>query len=279
MERIQIETGMSIKLEIVGRLTVDPGWEGDSHQHPFREIIYNSDGCMDVIVEFTKENVRIPFAPGKSLLIPPHIVHRIVNASDTVPATLIYVGYASDDSLLITSPLMLTDDMDKDLKTLLENLASRPQMLSTQTILISKLGLLSEELAKYSPLVTQEKNPQELLANKVKAYLKMNYRRNLTVAEIAGALYLTPHYLGVVFRNTTGMTIHEYLLHIRMQKAIDLMRDTSISLSAISEQLGFDTPQYFSNCFKRYYMVSPSEFRKKHLHGFQRPNTQSADQK
>ena len=262
MERIQIGAGMAIKLELIGKLSVEPKWKGEQHKHHFRELIYASKGCVEICVSLNSRTERIRLAEGRMLLIPPDMGHHVVNFSDT-EAMIVYIGYSSDDPLPSRTPLMLTDDMEEDLRPLLEGFTGRADMFTVQAALISKLALLSEKLNKNCTFVQCEKNSQELLAGKVKSYIRKNYNRGITVSEIAGAIYLTPHYLGMVFRSVTGMTIHEYLLDVRMQKAVELMRSRSMSLAEISERLGFDTPQYFSSCFKRFYLLSPSEFRKR----------------
>ncbi len=62
-------------------------------------------------------------------------------------------------------------------------------------------------------------------------------------------------------RAITGMNIKDYINKIRMEKAIELVRSTSLSFSEISEKTGFTTSRYFSAVFKQYTGRTPSEYR------------------
>ena len=53
-----------------------------------------------------------------------------------------------------------------------------------------------------------------------------------------------------------------YFTKLKVQKAKELLRETDISVSSISDQLSFDTPNYFSKTFKRFTGYTPSTYRK-----------------
>lgn len=57
----------------------------------------------------------------------------------------------------------------------------------------------------------------------------------------------------------TGLTAHELLRHYRLKRATQLLR-SGVSVSETAYQVGFESPAYFSKCFRELYQVSPSEF-------------------
>ena len=86
---------------------------------------------------------------------------------------------------------------------------------------------------------------------------------SITVKDIADALYMNPHYLGEYFKKRNGVSVKEYLLELRMQRAFTLLKEGKLSVSQIAETVGFDTVQYFSTKFKLYYGISPTKYIEK----------------
>ena len=63
-------------------------------------------------------------------------------------------------------------------------------------------------------------------------------------------------------KDITGMSIKEFILDIRLKRAAQLLKDSDLTISEISDRTGFANPKYFSVCFKRCYDISPSDFKK-----------------
>lgn len=61
-------------------------------------------------------------------------------------------------------------------------------------------------------------------------------------------------------RALTGMTPYTYILKIRLEKALALLRDNNLSISETAYQVGFDDPHYFSKRFKSWFGISPKEY-------------------
>lgn len=62
-------------------------------------------------------------------------------------------------------------------------------------------------------------------------------------------------------RECTGMSIHEFIMDIRLKRACQLVGGSSFTISEISFMTGFANPKYFSVCFKRRFGLTPSEYR------------------
>ena len=93
-------------------------------------------------------------------------------------------------------------------------------------------------------------------------YLKQSYAQKLNMREVAERFGLSPSGLILKFRRTTGQLPMRHLIGIRIDRAKRLLADTSLSLSEIAEQTGFENCYYFSNSFKRETGLSPSVYRK-----------------
>ncbi len=63
-------------------------------------------------------------------------------------------------------------------------------------------------------------------------------------------------------KDLTGMSIKEFILDIRLKRAAQLLKDSDLTISEISDRTGFANPKYFSVCFKRRFDISPSDYKK-----------------
>lgn len=77
-------------------------------------------------------------------------------------------------------------------------------------------------------------------------------------------LYMNPDYLGKLFRKETGEKFSNYVMKVRMERAMELIgAGGDVKVFELAERLGFgDNPQYFSQVFKKYTGVSPSEYKR-----------------
>ena len=91
--------------------------------------------------------------------------------------------------------------------------------------------------------------------------IKNEYRRELTVDELAKKCNVSKHYFCRVFKAVTQKSAMEYLRDFRLQVANILLSNTKSSISEISVCCGFESSNYFSRCYKQYYGVSPSSRR------------------
>lgn len=94
------------------------------------------------------------------------------------------------------------------------------------------------------------------------AFLEENYGSDVRVEDVARSAYISPSRLSHVFKDTTGMSLMDYLTQIRIDRAQQLLAETDRTVSAISFDLGIQSPTYFTRLFKRMTGQSPSQFRR-----------------
>ena len=97
------------------------------------------------------------------------------------------------------------------------------------------------------------------------AYLKENYAQKITMEELSGTFFLSKSYLSGLFKKTTGYGVVEYLQHIRIEKACELLTTTDLPITGISQQVGFGDYRFFNKSFKKITGVTAHEYRKKHI--------------
>ena len=82
-----------------------------------------------------------------------------------------------------------------------------------------------------------------------------------SIAQLAEELGYSPVYLSHLFKKRTGMTLQKYISYKKNARALDLLKYGNISISQISEQLNFESPQSFSKAFRRIMGVSPRQYK------------------
>ena len=96
----------------------------------------------------------------------------------------------------------------------------------------------------------------------VKRIIARNLDRDIRRDEIAEAVYLNPNYLSRLFSKVEGMPLKEYIIQEKMRTARDLIRTTRLSISIIAARVGYSGFSHFSQTYRQYFGVSPSEERK-----------------
>ena len=129
--------------------------------------------------------------------------------------------------------------------------------------LIGNLCLFLDALIQTSSTRREPRETQlrDFYIQEAISYMEMNYRRELTVEEIAGACQLNRSYFSKLFKEKKGCPPQEFLIRLRLSKAADLMRTTTVSIGDISVSCGYPNQLHFSRAFKQRYGVSPREWR------------------
>lgn len=99
----------------------------------------------------------------------------------------------------------------------------------------------------------------------VQSIIAREYMNQLSVTTLADQVHLTPTYLCVLFKQTTGKTLNEYLTDERIRHAKELLKNPSVRLYDICYQVGYLSPSYFSKLFKKQTGMTPREYREKVL--------------
>ena len=122
------------------------------------------------------------------------------------------------------------------------------------------LTRIAEELAVEKNSMEQEKSSD--LAKNTSQYIDTHYMEPITVSSIAAALYVTPAYLGQVFRKAMNMTIRQYLKTVRIERAKELLERTLLHVYEIAQRVGFADSKYFVVSFEEETGLSPAAYRK-----------------
>ena len=97
------------------------------------------------------------------------------------------------------------------------------------------------------------------------AYIEDNYRRPLTLEELANRIYFSKDYLNKVFHSAVGMPVGSYIKKMRLETAMELLLTTDKTVSEIAALSGFGDVKSFYTVFKRDMKMTPGEYRRSRL--------------
>ncbi len=100
----------------------------------------------------------------------------------------------------------------------------------------------------------------------VLSYIAEHYKDITHLDEIAARFYVSTPHLCRVFKQTTGMTVSNYINHVKVQEACELLVHTNKNITEIALECGFNSSIYFCKAFKKQLDCTPSEFRNSTRH-------------
>ena len=181
--------------------------------------------------------------------------------SETALKSTLIKNYIFVDVILATAKLV--NELDGEVDKII------PELNSIETILsnVKSVEQLREQAYKILSiaLAYRDSRPNgqyKNLIHQAKEYLELHYTNpDLSLNEVAAQANLSASHFSVVFSQETGQTFKEHLTEIRINKAKELLRMTSLRSADIAYQVGYNDPHYFSSVFKKNTGLSPIEFR------------------
>lgn len=115
-----------------------------------------------------------------------------------------------------------------------------------------------EQIARYGGRTVEVKlNPAF-----ISQYIELHYMENMYLDHIAKVMETTPKYFSNYFKKTFGINYIEYLNKVRLSHARTMLKETSLSIGEIGEKTGYLNSSTFTTTFKKYFGISPSEYRR-----------------
>ena len=91
-------------------------------------------------------------------------------------------------------------------------------------------------------------------------YMKLHLNQ-VSRQELSEIFFFDTGHINKIIKRNTGTTYSEYLVHLRMEKAVELLTHTDLSINKIIEKIGYSNKSYFYKAFQRAYGMTPQVFR------------------
>jgi AraC-like DNA-binding protein len=101
------------------------------------------------------------------------------------------------------------------------------------------------------------------LVERTRLLLCERFRQDLGLTDIARAVHSSTFHLARVFREQTGLAIHQYRNHLRLRAALERLVQREADLTTLALDLGFASHSHFSDAFRRAFAIAPSECRRR----------------
>ncbi|GGD51262.1 response regulator [Paenibacillus nasutitermitis] len=119
-------------------------------------------------------------------------------------------------------------------------------------------------LERLSNLVDQERrHSHAAIIRQVHDFIGKNLSKDVSIQTIANHVYLHPSYLSRVYKSESGESLSDYVLRVRMEKAVTLLRSKPLKIYDIASELGYNQTQHFIKMFKKQFGHTPQEYRER----------------
>lgn len=95
-------------------------------------------------------------------------------------------------------------------------------------------------------------------------FMDTHYNKNISVDMVAEHVKRSTSYLGRIFKESKGMTVNDYLIQLRIKRAIELLKQADTSVEEICREIGYANVSYFNKIFKARMGLTPGQFRHQH---------------
>ena len=112
------------------------------------------------------------------------------------------------------------------------------------------------------PTTHMQQTYENELLNDILLYIDDNIYEKISVSTLCDHFCISTSMLHSLFRKNMNNTAKNYINELKLSKSKELIRNSTHTLSEISEMLGFSSIHYFSKKFKSYFNISPTEYSK-----------------
>ncbi|NLJ89770.1 MAG: AraC family transcriptional regulator [Clostridiales bacterium] len=238
-------------------------WVSLPHSHDFTEFFYITNGSG----KFSVESETFDVKSNDLIILNPSIMHTEIS-NPSRPMEYIVLGIEGINFQAGTHDyIFLNSSTNKsDLHLYFNTLAQEMKkdqpyrdFMCQNLLNIIFTTILRNEAFNISlvngPNLTRD-------CNIVKKYIEEHFRENITIDSLSSLVHLNKYYFVHKFTKEFGTSPIKYLINMRIEESKHLLASTNYSLSSISQMVGFSSPSYFSQVFKRTTSMTPQEYRK-----------------
>lgn len=234
------------------------------HWHENLEILYFLNGECNVL----NGDEILHAEAGDIVVFNSGAVHGVMCKNDPAEFACVIIDHQFCEAMgfSVHDNLFAKKIRDEQIGEFLQKIVTEPKgdnPLFHQSIAVSALSVLLLLFKKYvhEEILGDDGNTKIKLVKKVVKYIKKHYSEHITMADIEEYCGYSRYHLSKVFKEVSKKTIMGYLGDVRINKAKELLLNTSLDINTISAECGFDCQSYFGKVFKRSEGCSPLVFR------------------
>lgn len=250
------------------------------HWHTEFEFVYVETGT----VYFGISDKQFALSEGQGVFINSKILHRYFSQGKAIVPNFVLmpVFIAAQDSLIYQKYVLpiMASPMDyqifsSDIPWQAQALSLMREMMAAQEK-ASDVELVSSYLIQKIWHILYQNTDVEHMGKKenysassqarlqlMMQYIHQKFAYNISLSDIADQAKVSKSTALNLFQRYLGISPVTYLINYRLQEAAKLLASTEKKVTVISKDTGFDNVDYFCKAFKKYYKLTPTEYRKK----------------
>lgn len=250
------------------------------HWHTEFEFVYVETGT----VYFGISDKQFVLSEGQGVFINSKILHRYFSQGKAIVPNFVLMPYfiAAQDSLIYQKYVLPIMASPMDYQIFSSDIPWQAQALSLMREMMvaqekaSDVELVSSYLIQkiwhilYQNMDVEHMGKKENYSASSQArlqlmmqYIHQKFAYNISLSDIADQAKVSKSTALNLFQRYLGISPVTYLINYRLQEAAKLLASTEKKVTVISKDTGFDSVDYFCKAFKKYYKLTPTEYRKK----------------
>ncbi|WP_367990370.1 helix-turn-helix domain-containing protein [Vibrio sp. NTOU-M3] len=237
----------------------------DCHDHSYTQVVIGLKGQA----EFEVSGMGNLVGPGQGCVVQSgagHAFGGVVGQSDIL---VLNMPLPSDDDPLMLKKLnelshsetyfQLDGQIQKLIHMLVNEMQSSPDdLLLSRACNDTVIALLQRHISSFE---THRKDSRFDL-DAIDRYIERHLGQKISVAQLAGSVFLGESQFHMLFKEQMGITPHQYVLGKRIDMAKRFIEQGSLSLGQVAELTGFSGQSTFTHTFTRLQGLSPSQYKK-----------------
>ncbi|RCX09866.1 AraC family transcriptional regulator [Anaerobacterium chartisolvens] len=198
-----------------------------------------------------------------TIVFRPELISNIVNLSKDEQATITFLDNLAVEAIKLDNSIV--NQMRTCLDSIYKEMSGHKQDydIFVKADLIKLFALFSRHIPRSAfELDGDMASPRSVkLIQGAMKYIESNYSHDISLNDISQHLKISPFYFSRIFSNVTGLTYKSYLNKIRIEKAHNFIETTSIPITDIAYECGYNSLRTFNRAFKELKGYTPSSLR------------------
>lgn len=183
--------------------------------------------------------------------IEPDVFARAINESADAKDLELLPHFATPDPLIYQIGLAL--------KSVLENNPTNSRLYA-ETMINALSVHLMQHYSTRKPILEQYKDGfSKYKFKKIIEYINANLDQDLSLTELAALVQMSTHYFSHLFKQSMGISVHQYVICCRVERAKNLLLQPNASIAEVAYKVGFANQSHLNRHFKRLLGVTPKQ--------------------
>ena len=256
----------TVKLLNVASAKYSGNWQCGFHTHEYMELFYIIGGTGLFLIDGQERQVSV----NDLVIVNPNIPHAEVCINSQ---SLEYIVLGIEGIQLAPgrdsrgSFCILDHQKSAEISGCMWNILREMEQKHTgfQDVCQACMEMLAIRLMRTTDLAVPTE-PQAFSGNQqcaaIKRFIDMHFKESISLEQLAEKAHMNKYYLAHIFKEAYGTSPINYMITRRIVESKYLLAETDLSLTQIAQMLGFSSPSYFSQAFRKSQGISPMDYRK-----------------